>query len=186
MIDERLAKMRDTLSKFCGRPKKVRIMRRFPGDPRHDGFVLGVGGSLVLLHQLHDFSPDGYTILRIEDVLSVRHGKHEIFSERVLKGEGILDRVSIPYEVPLDDLRSLLKSLSRRKLHVILECEKPDPEESDFFIGRLISVGKRAVSLLYFNSEGRWSEAPDSISYDVITKIQFDTPYINIMSKYLK
>jgi hypothetical protein len=186
MIDERLAKMRDRLSSFCGRPKKVRITRRFPGDPRHDGFVLGVGGSLVLLHQLHDFSPGGYAILRIEDVLSVRHGRHESFSERVLKGEGTLDRVGIPYEVPLDDLRSSLKTLSRRKLHVILECEKPDPEESDFFIGRFISVGKKTVSLLYFDPEGRWSEEPDSIPYDAITKIQFDTPYINTISKYLK
>jgi hypothetical protein len=179
-------RMRERLSKFSGRPKKVRITRGYPGEPRHNGFVLGVGRSLVLLHQFHDFYPEGFTVLRLEDVLSVRHDENERFWERMFRSEGILDRVGIPYEVPLDDLRTLLQALSERKLHVILECEKPNPEESGFYIGRLVSVGRKAVSLLYFDPLGRWDEKPDVISYETITKVQFDTPYINTLSKYLK
>jgi hypothetical protein len=41
------------------------------------------------------------------------------------------------------------------------------------------------VSLLSFDSLGRWEEEPCLVAYGDITKIQFDTPYINTIIKYL-
>ena len=43
-----------------------------------------------------------------------------------------------------------------------------------------------SVSLRYFDSMGKWDEKSCIIAYGDITKIQFDTPYINTMTKYLK
>ena len=39
---------------------------------------------------------------------------------------------------------------------------------------------------LYFNVVGEWDDEPSVIPHDDITQIQFDTPYINIMSRYLE
>jgi hypothetical protein len=182
-----MGQTRDRLSKLVGTPKFAQITRGYPGEPSHIGFVLGLGRDLVLLHQFHDFYPEGYTALRVADVKRVRSGEHERFWEAMFRGEGLLERVGIPYEVPLDDFRSLLAALHGRGQHVIIECEdRKTSEDDEFFIGRIIDLGDEAVSIRYFDSMGRWDEKPCVIDYGDITKIQFDTPYINTLTKYLK
>ena len=71
--------------------------------------------------------------------------------------------------------------------HVIVECEdRRAAEYDDFFIGRIVTLDDEAVSILSFDSMGRWDEEPCIIAYGDITRIQFDTPYINTITKYLK
>jgi len=38
----------------------------------------------------------------------------------------------------------------------------------------------------HFDSMGGWYDGPSVVAFSDITKIQFDTPYINTISKYLK
>jgi len=182
-----MAQSRDRLSKLVGRPRKARLTRSFPGEPIHNGFVLGLGRQLVLLHQFHDFYPEGYTALRVADVERVRSGVHERFWESMLRGEGLMERVGISYELPLDDFRSLLTSLHERGLHVIIEAENPISEEyDDFTLGRIVALDDESVSILPFDPLGAWDDEPSVIGYGDITKVQFDTPYITTMTKYLK
>jgi hypothetical protein len=47
-------------------------------------------------------------------------------------------------------------------------------------------LSKKSVSILCFDPLGRWDEEPDVIAYGDITQVQFDTPYINTITKYLK
>jgi hypothetical protein len=182
-----MSQTRDRLAKLVGRPKKVHLTREFPGEPTHNGFVLGLGHDLVLLHQFHDFYAEGYTALRVAEIKRVRSGKHERFWETMFRGERILEHVGIPYEVPLDDFRSLLNFFHRRGQHVIIECEgRESADHDDFYIGELVAMDEETTSILHFNAMGQWDREPSVVAYDDITKIQFDTPYINIMSKYLK
>jgi hypothetical protein len=67
-----------------------------------------------------------------------------------------------------------------------LECELTGSEESDYYIGRLVTVSDEEVALLYFDSLGTWDKEPTIIPCKSITKIEFDTPYINTFSKYIK
>lgn len=182
-----MGQIRDRLSKLAGTQKMAHLTRSYPGEPTHNGFVLGLGRDLVLFHQFHDFYPEGYTALRVADVKRDRSGEHERFWEAIFRGEGLMDRVGIPYEVPLDDFRLLLEALHLRGQHVIIECEdRKTEEDDDFFIGRLTALGDERVSIRYFDPMGRWDEKPCIIDYEGITKIQFDTPYINRLTKYLK
>lgn len=182
-----MGQTRDRLSKLVGQPRFAHLTRGYPGDPTHDGFVLGLGHDLVLLHQFHDFYPEGYTALRIADVKRVRSGEHERFWQAMFRGEGLMERVGLPYEVPLDDFRSLLAALHGRGQHLIIECEdRRTPDDDEFFIGRIIDLGDETVSIRYFDPMGRWDEKPCVIDYGDITKIQFDTPYINTITKYLE
>ena len=182
-----MSQTRDRLSKLVGQPRKVHLTRGYPGEPTHNGFVLGLGRDLVLLHQFHDFHPEGYTALRISDIKRVRSGEHERFWEMMLRGEGIMDRVGIPYTVPLDDFHSLLSALQGQEKHVIVECEnRRTADYDDFFIGRIITLDDEGVSIRCFDSMGSWDHKPCIIAFNDITKIQFDTPYINTISKYMK
>jgi len=101
-----MTQTRDRLKIVVGQPRKVHLTRGYPGEPTHNGFILGLGRDLVLMHQFHDFYPEGYTALRVADIKGVRSGDHERFWEMMLRGEGIMDRVGISYEVPLDDFRT--------------------------------------------------------------------------------
>jgi hypothetical protein len=185
--DLSMSQTRDRLAKLVGQPKMARLTRGFPGDPTHNGFVLGLGADLVLLHQFHDFSPEGYVALRVADIKRVRSGEHERFWEAMFRGEGLMERVGIPYEVPLDDFRSLLVALHRRGQHVIIECEDRNTAEyDDFFIGRVVAMDDETASVLHFDSMGVWYDEPSVIAYGDITQVQFNTPYINTISKYLK
>lgn len=182
-----MSQTRDRLAKLVGQSRKARLTRGYPGEPAHNGFVLGLGEELVLLHQFHDFYPEGYTALRVADIKRVRSGEHERFWERMFRGEGLMDRVGIPYEVPLDDFRSLLAALQRRGQHVIVECEdRRAADDDDFFIGRVVALDEEAVSILNFDPLGRWDEQPCIVLYRDVTKVQFDTPYINTITKYLE
>jgi hypothetical protein len=179
--------IRDRLSQVVGRRRKVFLERRYPGDPHHTGFVLDLGRELVLVHQFHDFFPDGYTALRIADIKRVRSGEQERFWEKMLRGEGLLDQVGIAYDLPCDDFRSLLSALHAREQHVIVECEdRKDVDRDEFFIGVLLAIEEDIVFMLPFDVIGEWYDEPIIITLDTITKVQFDTPYANTFRKYLK
>jgi hypothetical protein len=101
--------------------------------------------------------------------------------------EGLMERVGIRYEVALDDCRSLLTTFHRRGQHVIIECESRETaDDDDFFIGRVVAIDDESVSVLQFDSMGAWYDEPSVIAYGDITQVQFDTPFINTTTKYLK
>jgi hypothetical protein len=177
--------MRERLGLFVGTRKKVRLTRGFPSEPRHNGFVLGLGREWVLLQQFHDFYPEGYTALRVKDITDIRSGEYERHWERMLAAEGLLDRIAAPGDVPLDEVARLLKALQRRGQNVIVECEDPDEKVEDFYIGQILSVDEDSVCFANFDGLGRWDDAPHAIPLGGITKVQFETPYVQTFSKYL-
>lgn len=180
------AKVRKHLKSFVGTLKQVRVTRPFPGNPSHFGFVLGVGKELVLLHQFHDFYPDGYAALRLEDIVTIRSGEQERFFESILHREGLMDEVGIADPPSLDSLPALLEDLKRRERNVVLEVEGDDSDEDDeFLIGRIVRLTPDGVELLYFDPLGQWDLDPIEIGFDEITQVQFETPYVNKLSKYL-
>ena len=56
----------------------------------------------------------------------------------------------------------------------------------DFSIGRVVALDDESVSLLNFDPLGVWDDDPSVIDLGDITEVQFDTPYINTISKYLE
>ena len=182
-----MGQARDRLAKLVGRPKKVQNTRAYPDEPTHNGFVLGLGRDLVLLQQFHDFYPEGFTALRVADIKRVRSGVHERFWERMFRGEGLMGLVGISHNMPLDDFRSLLAALRSLGQNVIVESEhRKTAEHDDFSIGRVVALDDESVSLLNFDPLGVWEDDPSVIDLGDITKVQFDTPYINTISKYLE
>ncbi len=174
------------LRSLVGTRKKVRLTRGLPSEPRHNGFVLATGREWVLLQQLHDFYPEGYAAVRMRDITDVRSGEYERHWERMLAAEGLLDRITAPGDVPLDDIHQLLLALQRRGENVIVECEDPDEDLEDFYIGQILSVDEGSVCFANFDGLGRWDDSPHVIPYAEITKVQFETPYVHTFSKYLE
>lgn len=143
-----------------------------------------LGWNLLMIQFLDDFQPDGYIILRTRDITFARSGESERFSEMILKEEGILSQLKEPPEIDLHNWGTVFRSLQSLGRNISIECERI--EDGEFYIGKIIEVNNKSVSLLYFNGVGEWDEEPTDILYEEITQVSFDNRYINIMSKYLK
>ena len=103
----------------------------------------------------------------------------------MLAKEGLIDEINLPIELPLNDVEHLLKSLQARGKNIIIECERSG-ENKDFYIGKILDVNKSSARFANFDALGNWDERPHKILYDDITRIEFDTPYVQTFSKYLQ
>ncbi len=176
----------EQLASFVGTWKKVRLTRRIPSERLHNGCVLGVGTDWVLFQQFHDFSPEGFTTLRLRDIKKIRSGEYERQFEKMLSAEGLLGLEVIPNDLPLDNIADLLSALKERGQNIIIECEDLIKDIQDFYIGRILSVDQKSVSFIHFNALGRWKDDPVIIPFREITRLEFETPYIKIFSKYVE
>jgi hypothetical protein len=179
-------KVRQQLQSLVGTRKKVRLTRGFPSEPRVNGFVVAIGREWALLEVFHDFYSEGYTAIQVRGISDIRSGEYERHWEQMLAAEGLLDRIAVPSDVPLDGIAQLLKALQRRGQNVIIECEDPDENVQDFYIGQILSVDKDSVCFANFDALGRWDDDPHAIPFREISKVQFETPYVQKFSKYLK
>jgi hypothetical protein len=165
---------------------KVRVTRSYPGEPLCNGFILGVSETWALVQQFHDFSPEGYTTLRLGDISKCRSGKTERVFESILAGEGTLEQVGISYQIDLTSTRAILESLHSFGRNVIVECEhRKNPDADEFYIGQIVKIDKNQLWFVCFDVRGQWDTEGIRIPIAGITKIQFDTPYVNTFSKYL-
>ncbi|MDB5149289.1 MAG: hypothetical protein JWQ57_3309 [Mucilaginibacter sp.] len=147
-----------------------------------NGYVLGFSDSLLLLNETDDFRIDGYVIIRIDQIKKIRFNKGDKYFDKMMRWENAVEKVGIKYHVDLSDWRSAFKSLKNLGLNVIAECEAEDIDT--FTIGPITKVGKKYVYITDFDIEGFFDDSPTSIDYESITRVAFDTEYLNIFGKY--
>ncbi len=173
------------LNRFCGKKSLVVIARKFPGNPRHFGFVVAVGKELLAVYQFHDFYPEGIAVLRISDVTSVTRGKREILFEKILRQESAIAQFDM--RLSLDNVHNLLRSLQRENFGCIIECESQELSEEDgYYIGRILSVQHDIVIMRTLSTLCFWNMEPEEIEFNNVTLIQIDAPYLNTMLRYAK
>ncbi len=160
------------LAKFVGQDIVIRVDRKPVDKNLLDGFVVGVGEKLLLLH-LVDGSTlqlNGYSAIRLSDVRSYR--VDETFVTRALR---LLDRKPVaPAGVNLTGWGELIASLQHHNPAVTIETEKKAP--GCCFIGRAIKLTKRYVALKKINPEGQWDET-ERFTFKDITQVEFDDGY---------
>ncbi len=101
-----------------------------------------------------------------------------------MKWEKEDEKVGINYTIDLNDWRSVFNSLKSREMNLIVECEGSDL--NSFTIGPITKIGKKYIHLLYFDAEGFFEKVPSSIDYNSITRVAFNTQYLNVFSKYTR
>ncbi|MFN0110700.1 MAG: hypothetical protein ACKVZH_17720 [Blastocatellia bacterium] len=175
--------LKKKLSSAVSKKRLAFVERRNITAENSHGFVLQVSDDLVLFQQASDFLIDGYAVIRLEDITSLRSGIYERFFEKMYRGEGVMAQIGELPAVDLSDWKSLLKSLKKIGQNVIIECENLD--DGLFYIGKLVRVNQRSVEILHFDALGKWEEEPSTVRYDEITQVRFDEQYIKIFSKYL-
>lgn len=177
--------MRIDLKQHVGTGGIVRVTRNRPSAPHLHGYVLRASRSLCLMRCFYDFHADGFAVFRTRDVLDVRCGPHERLWDRMLKGEGLLSDLQQPPRITLRSMPEAISSVSQTYGRLIIECEDAMEDLQDFYIGSVLKVSSKSVSMRHFDGLGRWQTRPAMISIDEITLLQLETPYLQAFWKYL-
>lgn len=177
--------IREELEEFVATGQLIRLTREFHSRP-HFGSIVAIGDEWLLLRQFIEFWPNGFTTLRVKDIDWVYSSDVERFVERILTSEGRLNREIPKFNVDLNDTRSLLKSLSEANSNIVIECKYPEREHADECdVGRVAEFTADRVLFSHFDGTGTWSKAPAYLQIDCISRIEFDTAYVNTVSKYV-
>jgi hypothetical protein len=174
------------LRKHVGKREKVRITRSVPSESTLNGYLLAMSDDLLLMHVFDDFEPDGYTIIRTADVVGLRRCPYEQWWDHMLEQERLLRGLDSPPDIDLSDMRSAIESVAAQYRQMIVECEDEEERSEDFYLGKLVSMAYDTMLFLDYDGLGFWSPEPHEIFLDEITKVQFDTPYIRIFSKFTR
>jgi hypothetical protein len=173
------------LAAHVGSRRKVRITRNRPSHRLINGYVLALQSGLVLLHSFDDFEPDGYAIIRERDVVGFRSNEYERLWDRMLQGEGLLAGLVAPPEIQLSDLPAAIRCVADWFRFMTIQCEDEIEDIQDFYLGEFIGVFGDTVHLRCVDALAQWEPQIAAIPLADITKVEFDTPYINHFTKYI-
>lgn len=172
------------LREHAGTRRKVRIERNRPCHRMLYGYVIDAANGLALVHPFDDFQPDGYAIIREEDIVAVRQGDHEAFWDRVLAAEGLLGGLDDPPKIDLRSMADAIADAASRYPFLIIECEDEDEDIRDFYFAKVTAVTPTHVRLRCVDGLARW-EDPEPVPLQDITMVQIATPYVTRFAKYV-
>lgn len=167
--------------------QKIRVTT-VESDESISGYLLALSDELALLHTFADFDPDGYTIIRTDDVDEVRRSEHEAHWDKMLAAENALTGLIRPPEIDIRTMRDAVVGVGGLNLHTIIETEDTDEQGEEwktFHLGVLVEAHDDFAEFHGYNGLGVWSEKPSLIWYSDITCVKFDTRYANAFSRHV-
>lgn len=167
---------------------RVKVYRRVSKGQTEtsNGYILDFSEELLLLHQVDDFKIDGYDVIPMAQIKKLRFNKSDKYFDKMMKWENEFEKVGINHNVDIKNWRTLFTSLKKLAMSVIVRCEAPDIDGNEFTIGPIEKVGIKYISIKHFDAEGYFDNFSSSIDYPSITRVEFDTQYSNIFSKYTR
>lgn len=137
--------------------------------------------ELLLVYVFYGFHPDGFRVIRLDDIYEVLRDGSEAFFEQILLAEGIIAALQEPPPIHLGSWQEVLSSLQGRYDCCIVECDG----EEDILIGRVMEIGEWDFTFWYFDATGKWDEELDVVDYDDLVSVSFDDSYTNTIIKYI-
>lgn len=147
------------------------------------GYPISVTKNLVALRFVYDFVPDGIKIIRTQDITEAFCGEAEAFCDRIVKAENTALNLEAP-ALNLHSMKTLCADLQKSGQVVHVDCE--GYEESQFYVGKIVSVSEKAAEVLCFDGLGIWEKKATTVDYKKITCITVGSRYADTISKYLK
>lgn len=145
----------------------------------HEGFVVGLSQTFVLLQAIHEWNDVGAMIFPFD---AVEDCDVSDFHDDQLK---ILDFNSVKCTkryawVKLNSYADLFKSLKIKNKFVVVSLE----DEAD--VGQIASISSDSVDLKAVDPGGNWIEELLDCPYEEITLIQFDDSYSRVLQRYVE
>lgn len=146
-------------------------------------YIFDVSNKFLLGLEENDFITNGFQIRKISDLTKIEL-RDDVCVE-INKQNRLLDGVKAP-NVNINSWYDVFKSLKEIDKIIIVENESLNPNESDFAIGKVISVKTNEVHMKIFDADGEWLDGYVEIPFRFITSVTFDSRYCNQWENYLK
>lgn len=148
------------------------------------GFPLAVSARLVLLREVRDFDVDGFCVLRIADVASVRSGPAERFVERALRDSGELTGARPGRRaLPLAEWTDVFRALGTTGDVVCVECDATEADE--LLVGKVVGLSRGAVGLHQFDATAVWARSPTIVPFTAVRRVSFGTRHTRVLARYV-
>ena len=166
---------KDLLQKAMQQKNMMVLYRDELVAPEYAGVPVAVENELVVLQRQTNFVLDGYCALRTGDITEAEQMDDVPFLKKVMAGEKLYDAVKAPG----------FACRSWQELLEGMECEG-NPEESLYFLGRLMKVDSRYLTMKRVDALGNWLSDPLVLPLDDVTLVSFGDRYLEIFRKYCK
>ncbi|VXC04150.1 hypothetical protein [Aeromicrobium sp. 9AM] len=159
----------------------VRVRRRKLVDHPMYGYIVGVAKRWVVVQELQDaVYVDGYHVLRIKDITSVKNDRDAEYVERAVSQLG---RPTPGFTIPHDArTRDVLEAAARHAPLIGVHGEQYEGEP--LLIGKLGRLGKKKLDLLFIDPRGRWEDSPRRWRYAEVTRVEIESRYISALERF--
>jgi hypothetical protein len=145
-------------------------------DGRIEGYPVAIGRTWVLVHVLDEaVALNGYSAVRLADVVRVRPFDQQRFFRRALELRGQWPPRAPAEEIPLDRTGDLVMAAGAAYPLVSIERERTDPGLR--FIGVTTALCDKFVRLVEITPDAGWRPEPRFWSLKHVTKVDFDGGY---------
>ncbi len=166
--------LRHDLTRARDDQRLVHLVRR-KGWTTQEGYVVAVGRRWSALLAVQPGLLDGLVVFRTDDVRALRKPSAQRRLSRRVATIGGKWPPTLPEELALDDIRSVLFTAGSLAPVLAIACERDNPRR--FYVGRVHRITGKKVWLEEIDPSGRWS-APVSYGLEEITRVDLHTPYV--------
>ncbi len=184
--EEKIVKYDLLLQKYIDNKSFIKILRTiFDEEENMSGFLIGMSKDFILVQLDSSFKFDGYAIFRKDDFDSIRHSSFERTQRKIFKAEGLLEKeYGFDKHLPLTSWKAIFHALKGYDYHVSIKNRAKD--YLDFWIGPILKVTNKSVSIRNYDPNGVLYEKPTVIKYDSISVVEFGDNYSTVFRKYLR
>lgn len=183
---EKILKYDLMLQKYIDNKSFIKIFRTVCDKEENiSGFLLGMSKDFMFMQIDSDFMFDGYAIIRKDDFDNILYSSYERTQRKIFKAEGLLEKeYGFGEQLPLTNWTDIFNALKNYDYHVIIENINKD--YLDFWIGQIMKVTDKSVSIHNYNPDGQLDEKPKSIKFSTISIVKFGDNYSKTFRKYLR
>ena len=150
-----------------------RFVRLNVEDGGHEGFVIGLSPTFVMLQAIYEWQDYGALVFRLDTVESCDTSDYHDDQLKIIEFNSV-KRTKRYGWVNLSSFEALFKSLKPKGKFVVVSVE----DEAD--VGLVEDIGPDAITLKAVDPGGNWIDEIADCPYDDITSVQFDDNYSRV------
>lgn len=148
-------------------------------DGGHEGFVIGLSNSFVMLQAIYEWQDYGAMVIRLDAVESCDVSEYQQDQLKIIEFNSV-KRTKRYGWVNLTGFEALFKSLAPKNKFVVLSID----DEAE--VGLISEITNDAVTLKAVDPGGNWIDEAEECPYDDIVSVQFDDNYSRVLQRYVE
>lgn len=162
----------------------ITIKREKISDNRIYGFVLKESKKLLMIRQVYDLRPDGLLIINKKDISFCESTRANQYQSQMLKALGIYENIDFKADYDLTNWQAFFESVHQDFGYFEIDDDRFGV--NIFYLGKLLKIKKKSISLHEFTGAGNWYKKPTKIPYKHISTVGIGMHYTQMYAQYFE